>query len=320
MKKLLLIAGVVFGFTLLMFTGIMVYFSKYAGVGNTGEAVDGDVLADRQVLLVTPIPRSQDDLEIFAPYHREVVDTVSTSIRGRVEGSSVALITFNDGDDLLVNTDDEGIFETYFQLEDGVNQIALLALDDKDRVFTKEEVVGMYPQLSGQKIHFGLLGEVRNYSPETRVIKLTTPDDLLEIVTNDQTLFYNVNVDGSIQRTSFESIDNTKLIGVIGTDGAGGSYLAKEVRIKNYAYNFYGQIVEYDGNEMVVRRLNKAESTVIIKTDSAFREWTVDDKLAKLSQGNLRIGDYVYINAYILPKESRSRFYLNRLLLLSEIN
>lgn len=325
MKKAVTFLALVTFLTLLLITGLVYFFSKYGRAleEKTG-LVQGDsaeVLGTEALFKAPPGRIAPSDLEIFKPLDQHVFFENPITLGGKAKADNV-LLTLNNGEDKLLTTDGEGRFKTELYLSEGANQINVLTTDDDGREIVEEMVVGLYPIGKEQlEEYIALLGEIRTISFTKRSLEVITHKDTLSLTVGLAAHIVKVNEKGGVTAGSFNQLENTERIGVIAARNIDQGLIAREIKVDLYPYNFYGNVVEKLEDSIVVERKRQGgpRSTVILKEESKVVKWDSNNELKAISAADIKIGDRVYVNGFLLPKENRTNFFANRILVLGRV-
>jgi hypothetical protein len=311
MRKILIIIAGIFGVILvliILFTWLLARYVKDL------ESYTGDKTPEEQnneVLLNEPLQSQKEDvLEIYSPLNQHVYFDSQLSIEGKSR-SRYIFLTLNKASDRILTADTDGHFKTTVRLKDGVNQLSFLIFDTQGREFLKEMVVAYYPAGEDRVESLkAILGEVVNIDFNQKLFELANQKDQYEIKSNVDTLISNQGQD----LNSLGDLEITQRVGVVLNDTKG--YLAKQIDIDLYPYNFLAEVVGKEGDRLIVdrKKVGSPKPTVIIGPNSALLTWDMRDHLSHIDSDNISAGDLIYVNGYILPKENRINYYANRVL------
>lgn len=314
MKKAILFLVFSLLLTLLVVSGGTYALVRYAPTWEKklglAQADSDQVLGTETLLNAPPLRGAPSDLEIFRPLEKEVFRQNPIQLEGKTVGKQV-LVTLNKAEDELLSTDKEGRFKGALHLREGANQITLLTTDSEGKEVVEELVVGLYPAGKEQeKEYLALLGEIK-----------TIQEASLELITHKDTVSVTVD-DGTVTPVSFGQLEATERIGVIAVRAEEGGFTAKEITVDLYPYNFYGTVVEKSDDLLVVERKRPggSQSRVFVNELSRVARWSRDNALEAIAWAAIDIGDRVYVNGFIRPKEARADFFAHRILVLEGFN
>ena len=274
---------------------------------------------DQELLLnAPPNRRSVADLEVFTPFNKDVYFDNPVFLKGRSAVSPV-LVTIGSGEDKVLPTDETGRFETPLSLTEGVSQISVLMIKD-GKELVKELVVGNYPKGDESDDYMAILGEIKIISSDkiSVFLELVNQKDSLNILVDKETDIFKTNELGQEQAIPFNQLEIGQRVGVIAYRTSDGDFFAEQIRVSLYPYNFWGNVVEKEEEVIVVerRRLGGPQSKVVIQENTQVVKWSKDGDLKPTDPGEIALGDRVYVNGFVRPKENRTTFFANRILVL----